>query len=322
MTLELPNRKSGSRGDAVVTGQELHAVTGAFGYTGKYITRRLLAAGKRALNLTGHPEREDLFAGRVVSAPFNFDRPSDLARSLTGVGTLYNTYWIRFPRRGVTYDLAVANTEVLVRAAAQAGVRRIVHVSITNASETSPFPYFRGKGYLERVIACSGLSYAIIRPTVIFGAEDILINNIAWLLRRFPVFGLPGRGDYRLQPVFVEDLADLAVAAGASGENVVMDAVGPEVFAFRELVESIARGVGSRARVVPLPPVPAYALSRVIGFAVGDVVLTRDEIGGLMAGLLVSAEPPTAPTRFSDWMAENAGGLGRSYASEVARHYR
>lgn len=300
---------------------DLDAVTGAFGYTGKYITRRLLAAGRRVLTLTGHPGRPNPFGRRVAVASFSFEDPAQLARSLQGTATLYNTYWVRFPRGAASFDQAVRNTITLVRVARQAGVRRIVHVSITNASVGSPLPYFRGKGLLEEVIADSGLSYAIIRPTVIFGAEDILINNIAWLLRRFPVFAIPGSGGYRLQPVFVEDVADLVVGAASETANLTLDAVGPETFTFNELVRLLARAVGSRASIIHVNPRVALFLSKLVGLVVGDVVLTRDEVAGLMAGLLVSGRPATGTTRLSDWVKGHGGTLGARYASEVGRHY-
>ncbi len=305
-----------------MTQSELNVITGAFGYTGRYITERLLAQGKRIRTLTGHPDRPNPFGDRVEALPFNFDLPAELIESLRGATTLFNTYWVRFSHGETTFDEAVANTRTLIRAAEEAGVRRIVHVSITKASEQSRLPYFRGKGVLERAIAESKLSYAIIRPTVIFGREGILINNIAWLLRRFPVFAVLGSGDYRLQPVYVEDMADMAVAAAERSGNEVFDAVGPETFTFDALVRLIRDRIGSRARIVRLPPGPALFLSRVVGVFVRDVVLTADEVAGLMAGLLVSSAPPTGRTRLSDWLDENASTLGTRYASELQRHYR
>ncbi len=292
------------------------------GYTGKYITRKLLQMGKRVRTITGHPGRPNPFGDLVEAFPFNFDRPERLAESLQGATTLYNTYWVRFNRGRSTFDRAVENTRTLIGACAEAGVRRIVHVSISNASEDSQLPYFRGKGLLEKYIVQSGLSYAIIRPTVIFGPEDVLINNIAWILRRFPVFAVPGAGDYRLQPVFVGDMADLAVAAAHRDQNVVLDAVGQEIFTFNQLVRAIAGSVGSRARIIHLRPGLALLLSRLVGRLVGDVVLTADEVRGLMADLLVSSAPPAGTTRLSEWLKHNSGTVGIRYASELGRHYR
>lgn len=301
---------------------ELKIVTGAFGYTGKYITRRLLARGSHVKTLTGHPDRPNPFSDQVSAAAFNFDQPEELAISMRGATTLYNTYWVRFSYGEVSFERAVENTRTLIRAAEEAGVRRIVHTSITSASTWSPLPYFRGKGLVEQAIMQSSLSYAIIRPTVIFGIEDILINNIAWLLRRFPVFVVPGRGDYRLQPIFVEDMAQIAVEAGDRQDNLVIDAVGPEVYTFDELVRLIAEKIGSRAKIIHLSPGIALFLSRLISYVVNDVVLTPDEVVGLMANLLVSEHPPRGETRLSDWLEEYVDRVGVRYASELGRHYR
>jgi uncharacterized protein YbjT (DUF2867 family) len=296
-------------------------VTGAFGYTGRYVTERLLAQGRAVKTLTGHLRRDAPLARHVETLPFNFDRPRDLAASLTGADTLYNTYWVRFCRGGVSFDQALENTKVLVRAAEDAGVRRIVHISITSARADSPLPYFRGKGRIEEFIAATRLSHAILRPTVVFGREDILVNNLAWLLRRFPVFLVPGAGGYRVQPIYVEDLADLAVTHGQRDDNLVIDAVGLEVFTFDELVRLIARTIQSRAVLVHVRPRVALEAARVIGWAIGDVLLTRDEVDGLMANLLISAQPATGTTRLSTWLAENAQTVGRVYASELRRHF-
>lgn len=301
--------------------QHLDVVTGAFGYTGRYITERLLSMGRNVRTLTGHPNRPNPFGDRVDVARLEFEDRAKLEKRLDSADTLYNTYWIRFPHRGMTFETAVRNTETLIGAAADAGVRRIVHVSITNPSDDSPFPYFRGKARLERTVRKSGLSHAIVRPTVIFGREDILINNIAFVLRRFPVFGIPGSGEYRVRPVSVEDVADICVRAGRREQDEVIEAVGPETFTFEEMVRLIAETVASRARIIHVPPSAALAASRVIGVLVKDVLVTRDELEGLMANLVVTDGPATGHRRLTDWLAENAATVGRTYASEVSRHY-
>jgi NADH dehydrogenase len=215
----------------------------------------------------------------------------------------------------------VENTKALMRAAKAAGVRRFVHVSICNPSEDSPLAYYKGKAELERFLRESGLSYAILRPTVIFGNEDILINNIAWMLRRFPVFAVPGDGRYRIQPLFVEDMARLAVEAGERIDDMILDAVGPEIFTFDEIIRLIGRKIGRPARLVHLPPVLVYGLTSVMGYAVKDVILTWEEIKGLLADLLVSSRAPTGTTRFSEWLHKHSSHLGIRYSSEIARHF-
>ncbi|MCY2928481.1 MAG: NAD(P)H-binding protein [Planctomycetota bacterium] len=299
---------------------ELHVVTGAFGYSGKRIAAGLIEAGHRVRTLTNSPGRPNPFGPKVEVCGYHFDDPAKLGESLRGAAVLYNTYWVRFDLRGhFNQAEAVENSKKLFAAARAAGVRRVVHVSITNPSEDSPLAYFRCKALLERALIESGLSYAILRPAVLFGGEDILVNNIAWTLRRLPVFAMFGRGRYRLRPIHVDDLAALAVAQGAARENRLIDAVGPEGFEFRDLVKAIARILGKRRLIVPMPPWAAFAGAWLTGKIMGDVMLTRAEVCGLMANLLDSDAPPAGPTRLTDWARANASVLGVRYASELAR---
>lgn len=300
----------------------LSVVTGAFSFTGKYIASRLLDDGQRVKTLTGHPDRSNPFGERMSVAPLDFDDRVALTRSLEGADTLYNTYWVRFERGPVTFERAVQNTNALVEAAVDAGVQKIVHISHLHASTPSSLPYFRGKGLAEEAVSHSGLSYAMVRPSLIFGREDILVNNIAWALRRFPVFPIAGSGHYQMQPVFVEDVAEIAVTASREEGNQEIDAIGPETYTFENFVRLIADTAGRRARLMHLPPGLAFVLTGLVGYLVQDVVLTRQEVEGLMADLLFSQAPPTGQTRFSEWLSENASGLGKSYTSELGRHYR
>ncbi len=301
---------------------EFHAVTGAFGYSGRYIARRLLDAGHRVITLTNTTPPDDPFSGRVAARPLTFTDPRRLADSLAGVAVLHNTYWVRFNYPPFTHAQAVAHTQTLFEAAGAAGVRRIVHVSITNPSLDSPLEYFRGKAELEAALRASGMSHAILRPTVLFGKEDILINNIAWMLRRFPVFGVFGSGDYRLQPIYVDDLAALAVRHAAGTADVTVDAIGPETFTYRALVETIGRAIGRPRPVVSVPPTVGYWAGRALGLLVRDVVITREEIEGLMAGLLHVEGPPAGTTSLTAWAAAHRGTLGQRYASELGRRSR
>jgi NADH dehydrogenase len=302
-----------------MTSSETHLVTGAFGYSGRIITSRLLEAGYRVRTLTHTLHRENPFGDRVEVHPFNFDYPDGLAASLKGVSVLYNTYWVRFPWGGSDHATAVRNTLALFVAARRAGVRRIVHTSITNPSADSRLPYFRGKALLERALIESGISYAILRPAVFFGHEDILINNIAWALRHLPIFGVFGNGRYRLQPIHVDDFARLAVAQGQSRANVVIDAIGPETFTYLDLVVTLASILGVRRPVFLLPPRLGYAAAWAIGKMMGDILLTWDEVQGLMANLLATPSPPAGTTRLTGWARQHASTLGLRYASELAR---
>lgn len=298
-------------------------VTGVGGYTGRHVAARLLDAGHQVESLTGHPDRPTPFGDRVPLHPFYFDQPDRLVEVLRRTDVLFNTYWVRFPHGDRTYDGAVRNTLTLFDAAAEAGVRRVVHVSIAQA-DRSDLPYFRGKARCEAGLRSSGLSYAVLRPTVIYGGgRDVLLNNVAWCLRRFPLFLVPS-GNYGIQPVHVGDLADMAVTAASDDRDTVADAAGSEIWRFRDLVTLIGRTLGVRCAVLPAPRPLVYAAARIIGLFVRDVVLTRDEIAGLAAGLCVSDSPtpPAASTRLSEWLPRNTDTLGRVYASELRRHYR
>lgn len=298
---------------------ELHAVTGAFGYSGKYITEHLLLQGHRVITLTNSVNRPNPFGAKVRAYPFRFDNLERMAETLKGVKVLYNTYWVRFNHELFTHETAVANTRALFKAAVAAGVERVVHISITNPSPDSHLEYFRGKAQLEQTLIDSGLSYAVLRPTVLFGKEDILINNIAWMLRTFPVFGVFGDGQYRLQPIYVDDLARLAVTQGTGRKNGIINAIGPETFTYKEMVSVIGKIIGQKRPLLSIPPRLGYAASRVVSHFVDDVLVTREEIDGLMAGLLCVDTPAIGTTRLTDWVRRHAHTLGRSYTSELAR---
>jgi uncharacterized protein YbjT (DUF2867 family) len=296
-------------------------VTGAFGFTGSRIAERLLAGGTSVRTLSRRRGGHHPLAGVVDELPYDFGQ-SALREAVAGVDTVYVTYWMRFPRGRATWQETIDNVARLAQAAAARGVRRIVYISVSNAAHDAPTAYFRAKAAAEDAVRGSGVSYAIVRPTLLYGEDDILINNMAWTLRRLPLFGVPGNGHYKVQPVYVGDVADLCVELGRGRESRRIDACGPETFEFDDLVRLVGRSVGRQRRLVHLPPPLVLATTRLMGLFVRDVILTRDEIRELMAGLLDSAEPPTCPTRFSDWIAKNGPDAGRRYSSELARNFR
>jgi nucleoside-diphosphate-sugar epimerase len=306
----------------VSTGTGLDLVTGAFSYSGSRIAGRLLDAERSVRTLTFHPDRPHPLQGQVETLPYRFDDQVALAESLEGVSTLYNTYWVRFDHGRASFDNAIANSRALFCAAKQAGVARIVHVSIANPSLESRLPYYRGKALVELALAETGVPYSIVRPTLVFGGDrDVLVNNIAWILRRMPVFALPGSGDYSVQPVHVDDLARICEQAARVNGDAIMDAAGPETITFDELVRAIRSAVRTHSPILHLPSAAILAASRALGLLVHDVVLTTDEISGLTAGLLVSHDAPLGRISFSDWLAENSGSIGGVYANELQRHF-
>jgi len=309
-------------GRDAVWSESMDVVTGAFSYTGRAIAEALLRRGRTVRTLTRRGAPGDPLAPRIEQAPLQFTDRAALRGALDGVDTLHNTYWVRFVRGDTTFERAVANTRVLLETARDAGVRRVVHVSVSNPTLDSALPYYRGKAQTELDVAASGLSYAIVRPTLVFGANDILINNIAWGLRRVPFFPIPGDGAYLVQPVSVDDVAAICADAGEQNDNVILDAAGPDTFTYEELVRAVADAINARSRTFHCPPSVAVALARIAGAVHRDIALTRDELAGLQAGVLASSEPPRGTASFRSWLALNGTTLGRRYASELARNFR
>jgi NADH dehydrogenase len=300
---------------------EFDVVTGAFSFTGRYITERLLAAERRVKTLTNHPQRPGAEHLKVEVAPLQFTDREALVESLRGADVLYNTYWVRYRQHGTHFGEAVANTRILLGAAREAGVRKLVHISVSNPSEDSHLDYYAGKARAETVVRESGMQWAIVRPTLVFGPGDILLNNIAWLIKRLPVFGIAGLGDYRVQPVAVEDVADLSIWAAEQSDNVTVDAAGPDIIPYTELVEAIAIAVGRRPRFVYVSPGQLIFVADLIGKYMKDVMLTRPELDGLMEELLVSHERPRGTRRLDNFLLTYADTLGVNYASELNRHW-
>jgi NADH dehydrogenase len=303
------------------TDSGLDVVTGAFSYSGKAITEQLLLGGRKVRTLTGHPQRAVGDMAGIEVEPLDFDAPVSLASHLEGATTLYNTYWVRFAHGQTTHEAAVANSRTLFAAARRAGVQRIVHVSITHPSIESPYPYFRGKALVERALAGSGVSFAAVRPAILFGRDGVLINNIAWLLRHLPVFAIGGNGQYRVRPIHVEDLARLCVTLGQSRTDTVVDAVGPESPTFEELVHSVREAVGSRSRVIHVRGAVLSPLSWVLGRLLHDVLLTREELRSMMDGLADTEGPASGERAISEWVKANGAQLGRTYANELKLHF-
>jgi len=299
----------------------LNVVTGSFGYIGKYITCKLLEQGEEVRTITTHPDKPNPFGNAVKAFSYNFDNPEELTNSLRGAETLYNTYWIRFEYDNQTYRQTIKNTITLFNCAKEAGIKRIVHISVTNASVNSDLPYYAGKAEQENALINSGVPYTIVRPTLVFGDEDILVNNIAWLIRKFPLFPIFGDGTYRVQPVFVKDLASIAVESSRGEKSVILDAIGPETFTFQEFVQLIASAIKPAAALIHIPPAIGIIFGKLIGLVLRDNILTRNELKGLMDEMLTSKQQPNGTTAFSDWLESHKEKIGSVYSSEIERHF-
>lgn len=297
----------------------LAVVTGALGYSGQAIAERLFAAGWDVRTLTNSPGRPNPFGSKLEIRPLDFRDADGLARAMDGSAAFFNTYWVRFNHRRFSHEQAVANTKVLFAACRRAGVGRIIHTSILNPQHGSPLTYYAGKAEVEDALRAAGIPHTILRPGVLFGRNDILINNIAWVLRHLPVFGVFGDGRSGIRPMHVDDFADLAVSSLHDTASRTVDAVGPERFEYIELVRELARILGVRRPVVRVPAMAGHAVAWAAGIALRDVVLTRDEIRALTSGLLGSDAPASGATPLTGWAAAHRDTLGIRYASELRR---
>jgi len=299
----------------------MDVVTGSFGYIGKYITLELLDRGHEVKTITTHPDKPDPFGGTVQAATYNFENPDRLTEYLSGCETLFNTYWVRFDYQQWSFKKALENTKTLFKCAKKAGVKKIVQISVTNPSEQDDLPYYQGKAFQEKALKELGGIYSIVRPTLVFGKEDILVNNIAWTIRNFPVVPVFGSGKYQVQPIFVEDLATIAVNSSRSEDSSTIDAIGPETFTYDEFLRLIAQELNRNIAFIHTSPAVGIALGKLIGLFVKDVVLTKDELKGLMENKLTSNQKPNGKMKFSEWLNENSHLVGSRYTSELNRHF-
>ena len=304
----------------------MHVVTGAFGYTGRWIAHHLLEKGVQVRTLTNAVGRDDPFDGRVEVHPLDFDDHATLVESLRGAEVLHNTYWVRYNhrRRNFEHGIAVENSKRLFKAAAEAGVERIVHFSVAHPHKAPDWTYFCGKVAVEKYLNDSEYCFAILRPTVLFGGHrNVLINNIAWMLRKFPIFGVFGMGNYPIQPVHVKDVARVAVEQGESRENVTIDVTGPETFRYKEYIGVMAKSMSLRRIILPMPPFVGWLFGKFLGLLLQDLVITRAEIKGLRRGLMASDEDPLGQLKFSEWIAEHGKDFGKRYQNDLKeRKYR
>jgi NADH dehydrogenase len=294
-------------------------VTGAFSNTGAAVASELLTRGWTVSTLTNRaPAAGD--DSRISRFPLTFSR-DNLSAAFSGVDAFVNTYWVRFPYRGVTFDDAVNSTGTLIAAARNAGTTRFVQISVSNASLDSPLAYYHGKAQVERDLRSSGLSYGIVRPTLIVGPNDVLSNNICWFLRRCPVIAMPSGSGYRLQPITLADAGRVIADAVESGGNVEVDAAGPETFSFREYVSLLAAALGHTPRFITVAPSVMVLALTLAGTLLRDVVLTREELDGLKSNMLVSRSPPLGRELVSAWISGHGSAFGTLYINDTLRRF-
>ena len=185
--------------------------------------------------------------------------------------------------------------QALVKACNAAGLRRIVHVSSLGADPAAPSMYQRSKARGEAVFSGSGLDVSVLRPSVIFGAEDKFLNTFASLQKFFPFIPLAG-STARFQPVWVEDVASAIVKCIDDNTTIgqTFEACGPEVFTLKQLVQLAGQYSGHDKPVIGLPDALARIQAGLMELAPGEPIMSRDNLdamkvdnvsGGTLPGL-------------------------------------
>jgi uncharacterized protein YbjT (DUF2867 family) len=296
-------------------------LTGAFSYTGRYIGQELLRRKISFQSLTNHPRPSVFPSASIPVAPLQFQDAPSLIATLRKSTILVNTYWIRYPAKGISHETAVQNIEFLVQCAKQAGIHKIIHISVSNPSKDSQLSYYKGKAEAEEIIQQSGIPFTILRPTLVFGKEDVLLHNIAWLLRYFPFFVFPSPSTCFIQPIFAEEVGCFAVESIHSYPNQTMDLAGPEVVSMKEMVQKIGRATGYTRPIYSTSLGITMAAVRILNTILHDRIITEEEILGLQNNLLVSSQPPLGKISFSDWLVQEGSSLCSHYINDYKRFF-
>lgn len=242
-------------------------VTGGTGFVGNAIVKELLEGSFKVRVLARHPERARLLAssgcqlqkGDVTSI-------SSVLKAITPeIETVIHLVGILAESKGASFRAVhVDGTRNVVEACKGMGVGRLLHMSALGAREGAVSEYHRTKWEAEEIVRASGLDYTIFRPSVIFGPLDHFTTVFAKMMRLFPVVMVPGSGQSRMQPVFVEDVAKAYALALKRKDTIgrTLELGGPEVLTFDEIIERIGEAAGRQRRKlhVPMPLMKANAL--------------------------------------------------------------
>lgn len=276
------------------------AVVGGTGFLGTAFVRELYERGHTVRVLSRHPEKlANLFRGRSVEArAADVTRPDSLPPALEGAEVVIHCvqfpgYPVEDPARGRTFmEVDARGTLRTVRAASQVGVRRFVYLSGVGADPDAPEAWFRAKGVAEQAVAASGMAGVRIRPSWVYGPEDVSLNRFVTVLRRVPLF-FPqlGPGSQRINPLFVEDLAPVVAEAATEerADGTAFEIGGPITYSMDEIIRLVMEAIGLRKPIVhfPLPLLRAGAavLERVPG-----QLLSRDAVRFVTQGAVAHNE--------------------------------
>ena len=262
-------------------------VFGGTGFLGQRVVQRLLERDFSVRVAVRHPERiAALFPALhldAIQADVNDDR--SVAAAVAGVEGVVNAVSLYAESGSQTFhSVHVEAATRVARLAREAGVGRFIHVSGIGADAGSASPYIRSRGKGEKAVREAFPATTLIRPSIMFGRGDAFLIPIARMLRRLPVFPLFGRGQTQLQPAYVEDVADAIARVMQNAQSLMCyELGGPRVYTYRSLLEVIARHLGKKPRLVPMPFGLWHALASVAEM-LPEPPITRDVFGGVAFG--------------------------------------
>ena len=277
--------------------RRLITVFGGTGFLGRRIVRHLLDHGFQVRTASRHPERVGSAfrpdVGLETRTADILDEPSVAAALFDAYGAV-NAVSLYVEHGRVTFDAVHVEAAARVaRLARASGVERLIHISGIGADPASPVPYIAARGRGEIAVRQGFPGAVIIRPAVMFGANDVFLTTVARLLRILPLYPMFGRGETKLQPVYVEDVAEgiARVLSGTERSFASYGFGGARLYTYKELVRTIADRIGARPRLVPLP----FALWRILAlgaeFLPGSP-LTRNQIALMRCDNIPSADCP------------------------------
>src|SRR4051812_43259387 len=282
--------------------RRLVTVFGGTGFLGRRIVRQLLDHDLEVRAASRRPERTaSMFEPNVAGLTLvraDVQNETEVIAALAGSYAVVNCVSLYVERGQDTFDAlhveAAARLSRLVRAA---GVDRLAHISGIGADPASPSPYISARGHGEQVVQTAFPSAILIRPAVMFGPDDAFLTTLVRLVRLLPVYPMFGRGETKLQPVYVEDVADavtrLIASTGATSQP-YYELGGPQIFTYEELLRTIARHIGARTRFVPMPFVLWHALAWISEHVPG-APLTRNQIALMQHDNVASPNCPGLP---------------------------
>ena len=267
-------------------------VFGGAGFVGRYIVKRLAAAGAGVRVACRDPERAKFLkpaggVGQVVPVQANLRYPESVRAAVEGVDAVVNCVGVLVSRGAQSFGAihAVGAGDV-ASAAAEAGAGRLVHISAIGADAESTAAYARSKAAGEAAVREAFPDAAILRPSLVIGPEDDFFNRFALLARLLPALPLVGGGFTRFQPAYVGDVADAAIAAldRAGGQ---FELGGPKIYSFRQLMELLLEEIGRKRLLVPVPFQVMQAKAAFIQFVPGAPI-TPDQVESLKYDNVVS----------------------------------